>query len=313
METLQSPPSTTNEDKIWEKAWTLDEMKHFSTSWSLAGDSGLLLHLKQFSENILTKSVTIEKELQKLSYDEQQCNINLDNVTSKFLVLENTQFIENRVYEDDHQTDDKSTPLTFIDSIIDIKNEKEKTKEEKEAHLQLNINDSVSIGMSIMDNYFQKLDARKMKKNLEYGDDDDDDLEEDDVKNDLERDNQNENDKQTDSLDNLDEDLIVYETKDPYLLRCLPYLIGTDSYLYNDHIGLRDLDDDDDDEDDNDDDDNDENNEDDDDQIDKDHQQADDDDDLNQQDKEDSTDEDDTDDKEMTKKMKFKEPESLFE
>lgn len=37
------------------------------------------------------------------------------------------------------------------------------------------------------------------------------------------------------------EDIIVYETKDPYVLRSLPYLIGSPLYMENDHVGLNDL------------------------------------------------------------------------
>jgi hypothetical protein len=62
---------TTNEDKIWEKPWTSGDLKTFSTAWSLAGDSGLLLGLKQLSDNFMSKSVAIEKKLQKLIQDEQ--------------------------------------------------------------------------------------------------------------------------------------------------------------------------------------------------------------------------------------------------
>ncbi len=38
----------TNEEKVWEKPWSNEELKTFSTSWSLAGDAGVrsLLELK---------------------------------------------------------------------------------------------------------------------------------------------------------------------------------------------------------------------------------------------------------------------------
>ena len=65
-----------SEEKVWEKAWSYNDMKNNSTNWSLAGDSGLLLHLKQFSENLISKSVEIEKKLQKLSHSEQVKSIN---------------------------------------------------------------------------------------------------------------------------------------------------------------------------------------------------------------------------------------------
>ncbi|KDR17983.1 hypothetical protein L798_07164 [Zootermopsis nevadensis] len=36
--------------KPWERPWTTDEMRQQSASWNLAGDSGLLRHLQQFSQ-----------------------------------------------------------------------------------------------------------------------------------------------------------------------------------------------------------------------------------------------------------------------
>lgn len=63
--------ANTSEEKVWEKVWSYNDMKNSSTNWSLAGDAGLLLHLKQFSENLISKSIEIEKKLQKLSHSEQ--------------------------------------------------------------------------------------------------------------------------------------------------------------------------------------------------------------------------------------------------
>jgi hypothetical protein len=108
--------------------------------------------------------------------------------------------------------------------------------------------DAVNLGMSIMDNYFDKIDPKKSRA----GDDDD----------------ENDADEQADSDDeNLKNqgDLIIYESKDPYVLHNLPFVIGSNLYLESDHIGLKDMEsdeeakpgDDDNDEDDDDDDDSD--------------------------------------------------------
>lgn len=45
--------------KPWERPWNTDEMRQQSASWNLAGDSGLLRHLQQFSQvgNLLMKGV----------------------------------------------------------------------------------------------------------------------------------------------------------------------------------------------------------------------------------------------------------------
>lgn len=46
--TNQVGTTTSNEEKIWEKPWSYNEMKAQSTTWSLAGDSGVILILKLF-------------------------------------------------------------------------------------------------------------------------------------------------------------------------------------------------------------------------------------------------------------------------
>lgn len=102
----------------------------------------------------------------------------------------------------------------------------EKTKEEKEQELFVKINEALNVGMSIMDNYFDKIDVNALKKE---GRSDDEDEGEEEIEAELK--------KQKGA-----EELIVYETKDPYVLHSLPYLIGSQSYLENDHVGLKDFD-----------------------------------------------------------------------
>lgn len=76
--------------------------------------------------------------------------------------------------------------------------------------------EAVNVGMSIEDNYFDKLDPKDLKKGDESDDEPDLNVE--------------------------GSELIIYEPKNPYLLRSLPYLIGSKAYLDNDHVGLKDLD-----------------------------------------------------------------------
>ena len=111
--------------------------------------------------------------------------------------------------------------------MVDDKNIKiqENTKEEKEHELFIKINEAVNIGMSIMDNYFDRIDASEIKKVNESDNEDNEENIEIELKNKKDA-----------------EELIVYESKDPYVLHSLPYLIGSKLYLENDHVGLKDLD-----------------------------------------------------------------------
>lgn len=76
-----------------------------------------------------------------------------------------------------------------------------------------------------MDTYFDKLDPKALKREDELEDESDDE----DTKN-----------FEAAAGGNRDE-LAIYESKDPYVLRSLPYLIGSTGYLDNDHVGLKDL------------------------------------------------------------------------
>ena len=88
------------------------------------------------------------------------------------------------------------------------------------------MNEAVNIGMSIMDTYFEKLDPKQAKSADSDQDDDDDD----------------EATATASTANTSSVDMFIYETKDPYVLRSLPYLIGSQAFLDNDHVGLKDLD-----------------------------------------------------------------------
>lgn len=44
-EPVENGPSTCNgeAEQVWERPWTLDEMRRNSTNWSLAADSGVFI------------------------------------------------------------------------------------------------------------------------------------------------------------------------------------------------------------------------------------------------------------------------------
>ncbi len=125
-------------------------------------------------------------------------------------------FFEQRVYE--HEA--------VVEGAVEVV--KQKTKEEKEAELFNKMTEACLAGMSIMDTYFDKLNAKDIKRNDNLGGDYEEEEEEEAITG-------NEN----------PDDLVIYEAKDPYVLRSLPYLIGSQAFLDNDHVGLKDLDSDD--------------------------------------------------------------------
>ncbi|XP_018344675.1 PREDICTED: WASH complex subunit FAM21-like isoform X2 [Trachymyrmex septentrionalis] len=136
-------------DKSWDHPWTTEEMRKKRREWSLAGDVGLLKHLQQFSENLVSKANKTQAALDTLTTQLKETGILVDNVTNTSLALANTQFIESRVQEDDIE----------IKENLDEKQENTKTQESTPENLLASISESVKQGLSIMDEKYKIMDV----------------------------------------------------------------------------------------------------------------------------------------------------------
>eukprot|EP01036_Dinobryon_divergens_P029459 gene29459-38557_t len=98
-------------------------------NWTLASDCLLLEHLQDISKIIQTRSNTLIQQLERLDFDLSDMDVGLRNTFNDFLMLGNTQFIENRVYEDDSddtginisKTPDASTNSIPVDVFATFK------------------------------------------------------------------------------------------------------------------------------------------------------------------------------------------------
>uniref|UniRef100_A0A4W3I338 Uncharacterized protein n=1 Tax=Callorhinchus milii TaxID=7868 RepID=A0A4W3I338_CALMI len=88
-------------DLVWERPWSVEEMRRASAGWSLGADAGLLLFLQDFSQRMLSRTHEIERQLDSLIQNTKATDSRLHSVFNDFLMLSNTQFIENRVYDDE--------------------------------------------------------------------------------------------------------------------------------------------------------------------------------------------------------------------
>ncbi|KAL0964594.1 hypothetical protein UPYG_G00326180 [Umbra pygmaea] len=190
--------------QVWERPWTLEEMRQTSANWSLAADSGLFLFLQDFSHRMLSKTHEIEKQLDGLIRDTKATDCCLHTVFNDFLMLSNTQFIENRVYDEDVEE-----PLPKTDAL-ERPPEKEKTREQKEAELIPKIQEAVNYGLRVLDSAFEQLDIKAGNS----------DSEDEEVADRVEP---------------------ILEPKDLYVDRPLPYLIGSQLFMEQDDVGLGDL------------------------------------------------------------------------
>ncbi|KAK7148877.1 hypothetical protein R3I93_013031 [Phoxinus phoxinus] len=203
---LENGPSNHNgePEQVWERPWTVEEMQKSSTNWSLAADSGLFLFLQDFSQRMLSKTHEIEKQLDGLIRDTKATDSRLHTVFNDFLMLSNTQFIENRVYDEEVE-DPGPKPET-----MERPPEQEKTREQKEAELIPKVQEAVNYGLKVLESAFEQLD-------IKAGNSDSEDEE---------------------ALEKVEP---ILEAKDLYVDRPLPYLIGSQAFMDQEDVGLGDL------------------------------------------------------------------------
>ncbi|XP_006272814.1 WASH complex subunit 2C isoform X1 [Alligator mississippiensis] len=188
---------------VWERPWSLDEIRRGSQAWSLASDAGLLRFLQEFSQQTISRTHEIKKQVDGLINETKATDCRLHNVFNDFLMLSNTQFIENRVYDEEVE---EPIPKTEVGD----KAEQEKTREQKEADLIPKIQEAVNYGLQVLDSAFEQLDIKAGNS----------DSEEEETNERVE---------------------LILEPKDLYIDRPLPYLIGSQLFMEQDDVGLGDL------------------------------------------------------------------------
>ncbi|XP_063195515.1 WASH complex subunit 2A-like isoform X1 [Chroicocephalus ridibundus] len=188
---------------VWERPWSLEEIRKGSQSWSLASDAGLLHFLQEFSQQTISRTHEIKKQVDGLINETKAIDCRLHNVFNDFLMLSNTQFIENRVYDEEVEE-----PVPKAD--VGDKTEQEKTREQKEADLIPKIQEAVNYGLQVLDSAFEQLDIKAGNSDSE----------------------------EEESNERME---LILEPKDLYIDRPLPYLIGSQQFMEQDDVGLGDL------------------------------------------------------------------------
>lgn len=195
----ERPPAS---EPVWERPWSVEEIRRSSQNWSLAADAGLLQFLQEFSQQTISRTHEIKKQVDGLIQETKATHCRLHNVFNDFLMLSNTQFIENRVYDEEVEEQVLKAEAE--------KAEQEKTREQKEIDLIPKVQEAVNYGLQVLDSAFEQLDIKAGNS----------DSEEDDA--------------------NERVDLIL-EPKDLYIDRPLPYLIGSKLFMEQEDVGLGEL------------------------------------------------------------------------
>ncbi|KAM7073363.1 WASH complex subunit 2-like isoform 2-T2 [Molossus nigricans] len=189
-------------EPVWERPWSVEEIRRSCQSWSLAADAGLLQFLQEFSQQTLSRTHEIKKQVDGLIQETKATDCRLHNVFNDFLMLSNTQFIENRVYDEEVEE-----PVLKAEAE---KAEQEKTREQKEVDLIPKVQEAVNYGLQVLDSAFEQLDIKAGNS----------DSEEDDANERVE---------------------LILEPKDLYIDRPLPYLIGSKLFMEQEDVGLGEL------------------------------------------------------------------------
>lgn len=71
------------------------ELQKETASWTLASDEKLLEHLKAFSNSVVNRTKQCAEQVDTLAFDVAESEVSLRNAFNDFLMLGNTQFIEN--------------------------------------------------------------------------------------------------------------------------------------------------------------------------------------------------------------------------
>ncbi|KAJ3610416.1 hypothetical protein NHX12_022508 [Muraenolepis orangiensis] len=163
----------------------------------------LFLFLQDFSQRMLSKTHAIEKQLDGLIRDTKATDSCLHSVFNDFLMLSNTQFIENRVYDEEVEE-----PSAKVESAV---KHPEQSREQKEAALIPKMQEAVNYGLRVLDSAFEQLDIKAGNSDSE------------------------EEEEASDRLE------AILEPKDLYVDRPLPYLIGSQAFMDQEDVGLGDL------------------------------------------------------------------------
>ncbi|KAM9197661.1 WASH complex subunit 2A isoform 9-T9 [Dugong dugon] len=200
--TIPDPERAPASEPVWERPWSVEEIRRSSQSWSLAADAGLLQFLQEFSQQTISRTHEIKKQMDGLIRETKATDCRLHNVFNDFLMLSNTQFIENRVYDEEVEE-----PVLKMEPE---KPEQEKTREQKEVDLIPKVQEAVNYGLQVLDSAFEQLDIKAGNS----------DSEEEDVNERVE---------------------LILEPKDLYIDRPLPYLIGSKLFMEQEDVGLGEL------------------------------------------------------------------------
>eukprot|EP00743_Colponemidia_sp_Colp-15_P005413 GILK01005818.1.p1 GENE.GILK01005818.1~~GILK01005818.1.p1 ORF type:complete len:751 (+),score=153.68 GILK01005818.1:48-2255(+) len=187
--------------------WTA--LSEESLTWNLSSDNKLFDQLEAFSARIIQRTKELEKDVNDLIFQAGSTSVRLHNTFNEFLMLSSSQFIENRVYDDDEiEKQDKAAAA----EVPSKPEQKELSKEEKEAQLRDKLKSALNLGLSALEIIPQlPEDLAPLRSSTPVP---------------------------VSPTSSTAHAAQAVNEKDPYNSRPLPYIIGTPEWYTHDNLGL---------------------------------------------------------------------------
>jgi len=141
--------------------WSLEKIRQNAEHWSLAADIGLLGYMENFASNLTSQAHEISRNLSKLIHDTKSADAKLQTATNSFMSLSDTQFIENRVYDEDSSQNKEE----------EKKDEENLSAEEIQSKLQSNMKEAIKAGLGVVEKCYDVLEVGADDSDIESDDD----------------------------------------------------------------------------------------------------------------------------------------------
>uniref|UniRef100_K3WFI5 FAM21/CAPZIP domain-containing protein n=1 Tax=Globisporangium ultimum (strain ATCC 200006 / CBS 805.95 / DAOM BR144) TaxID=431595 RepID=K3WFI5_GLOUD len=97
------PPADSKPPAASSDAKTLADLAKEVSNWTLHSDRELHGFLKQYSSELFARTKHLEDTVRDIAMDADSASVRLMNTFNQFLMLSNSQFIENRVYDEEQE------------------------------------------------------------------------------------------------------------------------------------------------------------------------------------------------------------------
>ncbi|XP_022198788.2 WASH complex subunit 2 [Nilaparvata lugens] len=181
--------------------WTTSTIIENRAKWSLGADVELLRHLKSFSDRISSQLESTSQALDSLEADLATTCVGVHLVSNHFLSLADSQFVENRVYDDEEPTEDKQVSSEPV----------KKSRQEEEADRFNRKKSAIANGLEVLRASFVSVEIPNIDSDDDDGEDDDDGT----------------------------PIGIVYKPINRFESKPLPHLIGSKEFLIDPYVGIK--------------------------------------------------------------------------